>query len=167
MIHLSQAQECLTKATAELKNIKQRAGKVLELEKAVDVAAKMVLAAEKEVQELQAQLNLKRAHIETDIQEEDEIQNVGDWTLPNHCREASRVQKRQDDVVGSLDTELNYRTGSSSGYLQHPRLGLIGWVSYWSRGHIFIAVHMIVQLIVKLCLTEHIIITYNLLLHAL
>jgi len=44
MMHFSQAQECLTKATAEPKNIKQRADKVnkeaLELEKAVNVAAK-------------------------------------------------------------------------------------------------------------------------------
>jgi len=44
MMHLSQAQECLTKGTTELKNIKQRADKfnkeALELEKAVDVAAK-------------------------------------------------------------------------------------------------------------------------------
>ena len=40
MIHLSQAQPCLTKATAELNNIKQRVDKVnkaLELDKAVDV----------------------------------------------------------------------------------------------------------------------------------
>jgi len=64
MMHLSQAQQCLTKMTAELNNIKHRADKVnkeaLELEKAVDVAAKTVHAAEKEVQELQAQLNPTR-----------------------------------------------------------------------------------------------------------
>jgi len=132
-----------------LKNIKQRADKVnkeaLELEKAVDVAAKTVHAAEKKVQELQAQLNPKRARIETDVQEEDEIENVGDWTLPDHRREASRVQKCWDDVLGSRDTK------------QHPHLGLIGWVSYWSRVHTDSVVHMIVQLIVKLCLTERII----------
>ena len=61
MMYLSRAQQCLTKAIAELNNIKQRTDKVhkeaLELEKAVDVAD----AAEKEVQELQAQLNPKRA----------------------------------------------------------------------------------------------------------
>ena len=43
------------------------------------------------------------------------------------------------------------------GCLQHPRMGLIGWVSYWSRGHIDSAVHIIVQLIVKLCIMERII----------
>jgi small-conductance mechanosensitive channel len=107
-----------------LKNIKQRADKVnkeaLELEKAVDVAAKTVHAAEKKVQELQAQLNPKRARIETDVQEEDEIENVGDWTLPDPRRETSRVKKRQDDVLGSRDTTVNYRTGIM-GCLQHPR----------------------------------------------
>jgi len=47
MMYLSRAQQCLTKATVALNNIKQRADKVhkeaLELEKAVDVAAKMAL----------------------------------------------------------------------------------------------------------------------------
>jgi len=73
MMYLSQAQQCLTKATTELNNIKQRADKVhneaLELEKAVNVAAKTVHAVEKEVQELQAQLNPKRARIEADVED--------------------------------------------------------------------------------------------------
>jgi len=120
MMYLSQAQQCLTRGTAELNNIKQRADKVhkeaLELAKAVDVAAKTVHAAEKEVQELQAQLNPKRARIEADVEEEDEIENVGDWTLPDHRREASRVQKRQDGLLCSGDTKLNYRTGSISNF---------------------------------------------------
>jgi len=124
-MYLSQAQQCLTRGTAELNNIKQRADKVhkeaLELAKAVDVAAKTVHAAEKEVQELQAQLNPKRARIEADVEEEDEIENV-EWTLPDHRCEVPRVQKRLD----SRDTNLSYRTGST-GYLQHPRLGLIGF----------------------------------------
>jgi len=123
MMYFSRAQQCLTKATAELNNIKQRADKVhkeaLELEKAVDITAKTVHAAEKEVQELQAQLNPKRARIEADVEEEDEIENVGDWTQPDHHCEASRVQKRRDDVLGSRDTKLNCRTGST-GYLQYP-----------------------------------------------
>ena len=59
MMYLSQAQQCLTKATAELNNIKQVHKEALELEKAVDVAATTVHASEKEVQELQAQLNPK------------------------------------------------------------------------------------------------------------
>jgi len=58
MMYLSWAQQCLTKATAELNNIKQLADKIrkeaLELEKAINVVAKTVHAAEKEVQELQA-----------------------------------------------------------------------------------------------------------------
>jgi len=47
MMYLSQAQQCLTKATAQFNNIKQRTDKVhkeaLELEKAVDVAANTLL----------------------------------------------------------------------------------------------------------------------------
>jgi hypothetical protein len=61
MMYLSQAQQCLTKATAELNNIKQRADKVhkeaLELEKAVDVAAKTVMEAR-----VQAVRNSSRCH---------------------------------------------------------------------------------------------------------
>jgi len=61
MMYLSQAQQCLTKATAELNNIKQRADKVhkeaLELEKAVDVAAKTVMEAR-----IQAVRNSSRCH---------------------------------------------------------------------------------------------------------
>ena len=37
---------------------------------------------------LQAQLNPKRARIDADVLEEDEIENVGDWTLADHRREA-------------------------------------------------------------------------------
>ena len=129
MMHLSQAQQCLKNATAELNSIKQCADKVnkeaLHLEKIVDVAVKVVHVAEKEMQELQAQLNPKRARIEADVEEEDGIENVGDWTLPDYHREASRVQNRRDALLGSRGTKLNYRTGST-GYLQHPRLGLIG-----------------------------------------
>jgi len=46
MMHLSQAQECLTEATAELKNIKQRADKVnkeaLELEDGCHIGNKVI-----------------------------------------------------------------------------------------------------------------------------
>ena len=86
MMNLSQAQQCLENATAQLNSIKQRADTVnqeaLHLEKAGDVAAKAVHAAEQEVQALQAQLHPKRARLEADVEEEDEIDNVGDWTLP-------------------------------------------------------------------------------------
>ena len=42
------------------------------------MAAKTVHATDKEVQELQAQLNPKRANIEADVEGEDEIENDGD-----------------------------------------------------------------------------------------
>jgi len=103
MMYFSWAEQCLTKATAELNNIKVHK-EALELEKAVDVTAKTVHAVEKEVQGLQAQLNPKQARIEADVEEEDKIENVGDWTLLDHRREVSRVQKRRYDVLSSRDT---------------------------------------------------------------
>ena len=78
------------------------------------MAAKAVHAAEQEVQELQAQLHPKRARIEADGEEEDEIENVGDWTLTDYRREASRVQNSRDVLLGSRDTEQNYQTGAQA-----------------------------------------------------
>jgi hypothetical protein len=153
MMDLNKAKKTLDKAVAELKTMKERADKVnkqaLELQKLVE-------GAEKEVILLQAQLHPKRARIDADAEEEDEIENVGDWTLADHRREASRVQNRRNEKLGSRQESSNYRTGSL-GYLQHPRLGLMGWVSYWSRGHVGSAVHMIVQLIRQLGLSEEVI----------
>jgi len=40
--------------------------------------------------------------------------------------------------------------------LAHPRLGLLGWVSYWSRGSKDIPVKMIVSLCKKLNLAEQV-----------
>lgn len=78
MMDLNKAKKTLDKAVAELKTMKERADKVnkqaLELQKLVE-------GAEKEVILLQAQLHPKRARIDADAEEEDEIENVGDWTL--------------------------------------------------------------------------------------
>ena len=75
---LNKAKKPLDKAVAELNTMKERADKVnkqaLELQKLVE-------GAEKEVILLQAQLHPKRARIDADAEEEDEIENVGDWTL--------------------------------------------------------------------------------------
>ena len=153
MMDLNKTNKTLDKAVAELKTMKERADKVnkqaLELQKLVEGAEKMRHESEKEVILLQAQLHPKRARIDADAGEEDEIENVGDWTLADHRREASRVQNRRNEKLGSRHESSNYRTGSL-GYLQHPRLGLMGWVSYWSQGHVGSTVHMIVQLIRQL-----------------
>ena len=142
------------------KTIKERADEVNkeapELQKLVEGAEKTRHEAEKQVILLQAQLNRKRARIDADAEKEDEIENVGEWTVADHCCEASRVQNCRNEKLGSRHEASNYRTGSL-GYLQHPCLGLLGWVSYWSRGHKGSAVLMIVQLILKLGLSDEVI----------
>ena len=98
MMDLNKANKTLDKAVAELKTMKERADKVnkqaLELQKLVEGAEKMRHESEKEVILLQAQLHPKRARIDADAGGEDEIENVGDWTLADHRREASRVLQR-------------------------------------------------------------------------
>ena len=115
----------------------------------------MVEQAEQEVQKLQAQLHAKRARTEAQEEEEQDDIEVGDWTLPKFKSEASRVQNRRNTKLGSRDTQPTYRSGGM-GYLRHPRLGLIGWVAYWSRGHTDTAIKMIVQLIVQLDINERV-----------
>jgi hypothetical protein len=152
MMDLSEARKCLQKATLEWKNVKERADKInkeaLELQKLVE-------QAEQEVQTLQAQLHAKRARTEAQEEEEQDDIEVGDWTLPKFRSEASRVQNRRNTKLGSRDTQPTYRSGGM-GYLRHPRLGLIGWVAYWSRGHTDTAIKMIVQLIVQLDINERV-----------
>jgi len=41
-----------------------------------------------------------------------------------------------------------------SGYVDHPRLGLIGCLAYWARGSVAYAVTMIAALCVKLGISE-------------
>ena len=41
-----------------------------------------------------------------------------------------------------------------TGPLEHSRLGLVGWIAYWSLGNCALAVKIIVGLIRKLNLTE-------------
>jgi len=152
MMDLSQATKSLQKATLEWKNVKERADKInkeaLELQELVE-------KAQEEVQRLKAQLHPKRARIEAQEEEEDDIENVHDWSLTKHRSEATRVQSRRNTTMGSRDNTPTYRT-RVEGYLWHPRLGLIGWVAYWSRGHIDTAVHMLAHLITKLNINEQV-----------
>ena len=152
LVDLSHARQCLEKATKEWKNVKERADKInkeaLELQKLVE-------QAEAEVQMLQAQLHPKRARTEAQEEEEQDDIEVGDWTLAKHRSEATRVQNLRNVKLGSRDNAPTYRTGNE-GYLRHPRLGLIGWVAYWSRGHADTAIKMIAQLIVQLDINERV-----------
>ena len=109
MMDLNKAKKSLDEAVSELKSMKERADKVnkesLKLQKLVEGAEKTRHEAEKEVILLQAQLNPKRARIDADVLEEDEIENVGDWTLADHRREASLVCR----IVGMKSSALGTR----------------------------------------------------------
>jgi predicted nucleic acid-binding Zn-ribbon protein len=98
MMDLSQATKSLQKATLEWKNVKERADKInkeaLELQELVE-------KAQEEVQRLKAQLQPKRERIEAQEEEEDDIENVNDWTLTKHRSEATRVQSRRNTTMGS------------------------------------------------------------------
>jgi len=98
MMDLSQATKSLQKATLEWKNVKECADKInkeaLELQELVE-------KAQEEVQRLKAQLQPKRERIEAQEEEEDDIENVNDWTLTKHRSEATRVQSRRNTTMGS------------------------------------------------------------------
>jgi len=52
------------------------------------------------------------------------------WDLGHHWWEAMRVQNLCIIELGSVEEAPAPRTGKV-GYLDHPRLGLIGSVAYW------------------------------------
>ncbi len=61
-------------------------------------------AAQKEVQELQRVMEPKRARTHpatADDDEECEKQSCDDWDLPDHRREATRIQNRRSIPLGS------------------------------------------------------------------
>jgi len=65
------------------------------------------------------------------------------------------VQNLSKIELGSVEGTPAPRTGKV-GYLDHPRLGLIGSVACWARGGMAHAVTMIVALTVKLGITERV-----------
>ena len=111
-------------------------------------------AAEKEVEELKRQLQPKRPHTDDDAGDAHEmLVNVDNWDLRDHRQQATRVQNRRNVQVGSRQNQAKPRTGTD-GFLHHTRLGLVGWISYWSSGDSALAVDMLVALINTLGLTE-------------
>ena len=81
------------------------------------------------------------------------ITEVDNWDLIVHRREATRVQNRRNVQVGSRENQPTPRTGKD-GFLNHTRLGLVGWISYWSCGDSAQVVIILVVLIKSLGLTE-------------
>ena len=95
-----------------------------------------------------------RTHaITADNDEECEKQSCDDWDLPDHRREGTRIQNRRSIPLGSRGEVPTPQEGKA-GPLEHSRLGLVGWIAYWSLGNCALVVKIIVDLIRKVNLTE-------------
>jgi hypothetical protein len=91
-------------------------------------------AAEQEVQRLQQLLQAKRArtHATTaNDHEECDKKSSDDMDLADHRREATRIQNRRSIPLGSRGEVPTPQEGKA-GPLEHSRLGLVGWIAYWS-----------------------------------
>ncbi len=111
---------------------------------------------QKEVEELQRVMepNRARTHSATaDDVEECEKQSCDDWDLPDHRREATRIQNLFSIPLDSRGEVPTPQEGKS-GPLEHSRLGLVGWIVYWSLGNSALALKIIVGLIRKLDMTD-------------
>jgi hypothetical protein len=87
--------------------------------------------AEKTVEELKLQLQLKRTHTDDDAGDaHDLIAEFDNCDLSDHRREGTRVQNRRNVQVGSRDNQQKPRPGKD-GFLLHTSLGLVGWITYW------------------------------------
>ena len=121
----------------------------LELEQQKDTLAK-------EIEEMRRVMDPKRARTEAPEEETDgPVESTGEWQLPDHRREMTRVMNRRDVEIGSRESAPAPRTGKQ-GYLHHTRLGLVGAVGYWAGGSVAIAVTMVVALIVHLKIVERV-----------
>jgi len=143
------AQAAQDRAKAAQDQVKAAKKVALEAEKDND-------AAQKELQELQRVMEPKRARTNATTandHEECDEQSSGDMDITDYRREAARIQKRRSVVLGSREDVPTPQKGQA-GPLEHPRLGLVGWIAYWSLGNCALAVKIIVGLIRKLNLTE-------------
>jgi hypothetical protein len=85
--------------------------------------------------------------------EECDEQSSGDMDIADYRRETARIQKRRSVALGSREDVPTPQKGQA-GPLEHPRLGLVGWIAYWSLGNCALDVKIIVGLIRNLNLTE-------------
>jgi seryl-tRNA synthetase len=105
-------------------------------------------AAEKAVEELKRQLQPKRPRTDDDAGDaHDLLAEFDNWDLRDHRREGTRVQNCRNVQVGSRDNQQKPPRTGKDGFLHHTRLGLVGWISYWSCGDAALAVVMLVALI--------------------
>jgi len=114
-------------------------------------------AAEKEKEDLQRELCGKRPRPEASTIEANEEMpaDVSDLDLADWRRHATKWRNRSQVQLGSREDALAPRTGKN-GYVDHPRLGLIGCLAYWARGSMAHAVSMIASLCVKLGISERV-----------
>jgi hypothetical protein len=143
------AQAAQDRAKAALDQVKATKKVALEAEKDND-------APQKEVQELQRVMEPKRARTNATTandHEECDEQSSGDMDIADYRRETARIQKRRSVALGSREDVPTPQKGQPDP-LEHPRLGLVGWIAYWSLGNCALAVKIIVGLIRNLNLTE-------------
>ena len=91
-------------------------------------------ADEKEVQELPRVLELKgdRTHVVSAHDDENcGNQSPDDWDLADYRREGTRIQNHRSTPLGSrVEVPTAEETRRKAGPLEHPRLGLVGWITY-------------------------------------
>ena len=66
--------------------------------------------------------------------EECDEQSSGDMDIADYRREDARIQKRRSVALGSREDAPTPQKGQA-GPLERPRLGLVGWIAYWSLGN--------------------------------
>ena len=93
--------------------------------------------------------------VTVDDDEQCEKQSCDDWDLPDHRREGTRIQNRRSIPFGSR-AEVPTPQEDKAGPVEYSRLGLVGWIAYWSLGNCAVSVKIIVGLIRKLNLTENV-----------
>ncbi len=80
-------------------------------------------------------------------------QSSVDMDITDYRRETTHIQKRRSVALSSREDVPTPQKGQVDP-LEHPRLGLVGWITYWSLGNCALAVKIIVGLIRNLNLTE-------------
>ncbi len=105
-------------------------------------ANKAALEAEKtrdefhnQIQQIEEQLQPKRARTDDDAGDAHEmLAEVDNWDLRDNRQQATHMQTRHNVQVGSLTENQSKTHTDKDGFLNHTRLVLVGWISYWCVG---------------------------------
>ncbi len=115
-------------------------------------------AAQKEVQDLQRVMEPKRARTNAttvNAHEGCDEQSSVDMDITDYRRETPHIQKRHSVAFDSREDVPTPQKGQTDP-MDHPRLGLVGWIVYWCLGNCSLTVKIIVGLIRNLNLTERV-----------